>query len=189
MPIHDKTNDFNFLSIESFISNSSILNRSDFLRGNRFEVRFYFKQGLDTEILRWHAFAVNVSGIELQTEEMDIQEIKRYYLKNRTDDDLQISFLESADLKIRKFFYDYLDKYGLHFNATNQTYRRNFVDEYYISKIEVVPYFRDGKPSKTYDVFEKCLLYKISDLNFDLSNEDQLVRTDINFKFKFHKIV
>lgn len=162
------------------------------LKPNRFKVEITPPQaavangGLPdaNTILAFHAFGAQVSNIQMDVKTANYNTWINHSFGDKTDQDLQISFLENAEMRIRKFFMEWI---RLGFDP--ETKARGFPKDLEASEIKITPLDEQLKPQKIYDIFKYAVPFIINDLNYSMESENQYLRTDVTFKFKIHDIV
>lgn len=178
----------NFDLKDSFISNS-ILGSSSLLRLNRFygniECPILFSNDmLKYSDLSWNMFQVNCPAMKLGIETKEIDTIPRYFIKNWELEDLTISFIESADLKILSFFYEWMRILGL----DSITYNRNYFNDIVSPSFKIYP-LDNNNIGKVFHEFREVMPFSISNYDFNLSGtDDDVVMTTISFKYRTHSI-
>lgn len=175
-----------FLDTNEFVANSFIGTKKGLVRANRFYVEIippgninFGTEGLTSEVLAWNASMVNCSSLAMGVETRNINTVTRHYYKSRQDSDLNITFLESPDLPIRRFFSRWI-RQGYDIN----TLRRGFPDELK-GEVRVYPIGQDGQITAG-DIFYEVVPTDIAAMDFSSFNDDVLIRTSVTFKFKWH---
>lgn len=186
-----KTPSENILNIESFLNKSFISNSiNGILRSNRFRVEInppemLLKQNSSNivEKLTYNVLSISCPQISMDLGNAEINTWFKYYYKGRTDSDLSISFLESSDLEIRRFFESWI---RLGFDPITKI--RKYIDD--ISKgtsIILYPLGNNTNPEYA-EIFEEIFPYEINNLEFNYSEDNSILKTEVKFKFIFHYI-
>lgn len=173
-----------FTNINNFYTNSALISK-DILRQSRFKgiLKSPSIPSLPEEFLTWNLTKVKCSGFELGTGYKEVDMMPRYYIKNWVLDDLSISYLETSDMQIRKWFYQWMDNC-----LTTDGYKRNYYDEVKSDLFTIEPLDGRGN-SSTKEVFRDLVPFKIDSLEYDTSSsDDQLVHTTVFFKYLSHSI-
>jgi hypothetical protein len=195
----------NFLDINNFISRS-ILNDTGIsagstgvLRLNRFvgvlnikKIKSLFKEdGHNNELeewgndfLSWNIFKINCPAFKLDCETKEMDSIPRHYFKTWTYDELEVSFLESSDMKIRHYFYEWMQS-ALH----SHTFVRRYYDEIKADWFIIYPLNAQGVAER-YEIFENLVPIEISSMDYDVSDEGTaVVLTKVKFKYIGHEVL
>jgi len=169
---------FDDLIIQSLIIQSQV----GLFRNNRFIVYFFEIPGIsNVEVLTFNAIQVQIPDITVETERKVINNIPFYYLKERSDADLQITFLDDNNQTIRKLFDSWI-KQGYDF----LNLKRGYIDDICCEKVQIRTYTDKSTLSTSYDEFTKVFPYKINDINLDKTSEGELIYTTVNFKSRLH---
>ena len=184
-----------FTDIRQFAENSVFENPSGLLRLNRFvciiNAKKFEDSGTNTssfsnddDALVWNVFKVNCPDIKIAMEQKEVDAIPRYYFKTWQYDDLSVSFIESADLAIKNYFYTWMN-YAL--NAI--TFERKYYDDITADWLYVCPLNNNGEVEKI-EKFTDVVPITISSVDYDLSDEgNQLSLTTVKFKYLRHTLV
>lgn len=177
-----------FVSVDTFIARSFITtSKRGLLRSNRFVIEFHTPKafspsGIKVGELMYNALAVACPNISVETGGMEINSWMQWYYKTRNDTDLSVTFLESADLKVRKFFESWIN-YGY----DNRARKRRYIDEIVAPYFKVWPLDANGQRS-TCDVFTEVFPYEVNGLEYNVSDENNILKTEVKLKFKLHYI-
>lgn len=200
----DVLNFNSFTSIDGFIKNS-ILNDSNYSSGvmrlNRFvgvmdvkkikdgTIFADFKHNNDVQdygndFLAWNIFKINCPALRLGIESKEVDMIPRYYFKSWENDDLEISFIESADMKMRHYFFEWMEC-ALH----SVSFVRHYYDDVKSNWFVIYPLNNKGVAER-YDIFLDLVPYDINSINFDVSDTgEQTVLTSVKFKYIKHRVL
>lgn len=191
------------LSIQNFI-NHSILNdekiSNGILRLNRFigvmhGVKDFKKMdstanneiskpGLGTDFLSWNIFKIDCPSLHIDIDTREVDMIPRHYHKNWTYDDLSVSFIESSDLKIRHFFFEWMN---IILNAKD--YNRQYYNSIMADDFRIYPINFQGQAER-YEIFRQVTPFDVNSINFDVSDSgDQVALTIVKFKYIGHEIL
>jgi hypothetical protein len=170
------------LHIDNFISNSGLNSQYGLLRPNRFICKIGTATRTIPKDMQWDVLEFQCPGISLSLGESEVDAHMHYYLKTRSDTELSIVFLETADLKIRKFWHDFM-KDG--FDHENQ--KRNYIEKISIRDMKIIPIDSKGY-GKYCDYFDKVFPFEISELQYNMESEDSILKTTVKFKYSFHKV-
>jgi hypothetical protein len=132
-------------------------------------------------------FWVNISeasvpGMNMTVEGSIINQRQRYHATERADQDLQLTFVESSDMPMRKLFCDWM---SLIWNP--DTLSRAYPSTYSLDEITVWS-FDKALQAHTGDVFKKCFPFNINDLDYKVDTYD-VVSTQVQFKYSAHTVI
>ena len=159
----------------------------DLIRPNRFKVKISnLPSGVpgDTQQLSLNAMGAQVSPISVDIGVVNLNSWILNYYKERTDADLSITFLDTVNLDVRSTFNEWM-RLGFDF----QSKRRGFFDDIKAGFIEVIPLDNKGKDGRRKDVYTEVFPFEINDLNYDMAQENQILRTEVKFKFIVHDVI
>lgn len=175
----------NFLDVDKFIENSALQDGNGLLRPNRFLCLLNAPKipmlG-DNGWLEWQVLSVSCPNIGLDTESMEVNSWPHYYLKTRNDTDFTITFLETAEMTVRTFFYSWMN-YG--FNQMSG--RRSYIDDVEAKEMKVIPLNWKGEGIKA-DCFYGVFPIDISGIEYDFGTDDTMLKTTVKFRFMFHTV-
>lgn len=175
----------NFLDVNNFVANSFVGTSKGLLKSNKFivEINKPFpipaEAGMTLNKLMWNAAGATVSNQSMQVYSHNINTTSRHFYKMRADSDLQIVFIEDANLSCRQFFTRWM-RQGYDVN----TLRRGYNSEI-IGTIYVFPLNAEGQ-AEAGDAFYEAFPTDIASMDYSFFNEDVMVRTSVTFKFKWH---
>lgn len=181
-----------FVKPENFITKSFIgTSSSGLLRTNRFVVGVYpgpggFKFSSNMhETLLWNAMSVSCPGVDVEFGEGELNGIRRSYMKTRADSDLEISFLDTPDMTIRRFFESWIS-HGVYITGDGRNVRRRYITKLY-GTITVAPLTAMGN---TYyqDSFSLAFPYSINNIEYNMANDNEVHKTTVKFKYTIHRI-
>jgi len=137
--------------------------------------------------LEMQVLSVDCPSLGVDFGEMEMDGVRRFYSKTTANDDLQITFLETPDLSLRRFFYAWLNLAVRTDNQGNST-RRLYQDQYTCKELKVAPLDFEGKAYYA-DRFLQTFPYKIQDINYNYGTSNEIIKTTVSFKYVFHDIV
>lgn len=200
----DTLNFNSFMSVDTFMKNS-ILNDNRYSNGvmrlNRFvgvmdiqkiksgTMFEAFKHNNDVEdygndFLAWNIFKVDCPSLRLGIDSKEVDMLPRYYFKSWENDDLSISFIESADMKMRHYFFEWMEC-ALH----SVSYTRHYYDDVKSNWFVIYPLNNVGVAER-YEIFLDLVPFDINSINFDVSdNGEQTVLTTVKFKYIRHRVL
>ena len=183
-------------TMDEFLSNTLLDSQEGLLRPNRFAVAIEIPAIVDfldedltdlTEMGRILSFGVqsvqcpNI-GIEMGVINTNNQVLN--YMKERSDADLSVTFLEDSNLTVRRFFNGWMRA-----GYDPATKARRYPKDIWAEHIQVHPVHADGKTSKSGDIFFRCIPYDIIDMNYDMSAENSIQKIEVKFKYSVHDVV
>lgn len=177
-----------YTNIEKFIGSSFIKkSKTGLLRPNRFKVFISppnkLSGGLSGEDITFNAVAVQNPEIEVSVKDLMLNNRRWSYYEERIDSDLMITFLETPDLKISRYFNEWI---RLGFDVI--TKKRKFLKDIVGNSIKVVPLNADGTLSTHCHVFYEVFPFGIGDINYDFESENQIQKITVKFKYVVHDI-
>ena len=180
----------NFLNIDWVAEQSTLANNLGIPLSNRFACLLNAPPAIpelkNNGWLEIQVVSVDCPDISLETSDIELDGKKRFYFKGRSDGDLSISFLESPDLLIRRFFYAWM-KYALNINEMGGVIR-HYMDEFTASDMIVAPLDFEGKAHYG-DRFLKVFPVKIDSMSYDYSADNAILKTTVSFKYVLHQVV
>jgi len=188
----DFTNpDHSLINIDHFIQNSIIndeKNSNGVLRLNRFYgvihgLKGFMPKGYDS-FLSWNIFKVDCPSIKLESESREVDMIPRIYFKNYVYDDLSISYIESSELRFRRFFAKWMKNV-----LDPNSYSRKYYNDVKADSFKVYPINFKGT-AYTYDIFYDIVPFEINSINYDVQDDaSQTVLTTVKFKYLRHEVL
>jgi len=180
----------NYMKIDEFYANS-LINGDKFpnglLRLNRFigilDITKTPKTGFDQDFLTWQIFKATCPALAFDVEHREVDMIPRYYVKNYRYDDLSVSYLESSNLTIKNFFFQWMNSI---LNA--QSYVRQYYNDISSASFKLYPLNKDGNITR-YDIFRDLIPVSVDSIEFDVEGDDGgAALTTIKFKYISHSI-
>lgn len=192
-PLGDKYEGFDysqFLDIDLIKNQSSIADNLGIPTLNRFACLLnappgyaYFK---NNGWLEFQVLDVNCPSIALQEgQSIELNGVKRYYFMGRNDSDLEITFLETPDLLLRRFFYNWIN---LAANVSSAGVIRRYLNEYTCKEIVIFPLDYAGRGYFA-DKFVNVFPYDISANTYSYGRAGDILKTTVKFKSMFHHMV
>lgn len=177
-----------FLDIDQFINNTTLSDNLGVPLVNRFVCLLNApKFGGDSDKNGWLEFqvlSVDCPGISIETNTMDLNGVQRFNFKGRSYDDLMITFMETSELTLRNFFFQWMNKAV---NVTDSGVKRSYLNDIVASNFVVAPLDFKGVVRRV-DRFEKVFPIKIQDINYNYGTAGEMVKTTVTFKYMFHRI-
>lgn len=173
----------NYASIQEFIDNSA-LHYASILRNSRFvgimDMGTKTSIGYDESFI-WNIMKITCPGFKIGVDSKEVDMIPRYYFKNYEIDDLSISYLETSDLMMRKFFHNWLNKI-----LNMHSYDRKYFNDICANTFKIFP-LNEHNLITSCDVFEEVVPYDINYIDFDVSEGgENLSLTTVKFKYVRH---
>lgn len=188
-----------FLDIETIKVQSSIADNLGIPSLNRFvcllnappskskddKGSIYKKLLSDNGFLEFQVLRVDCPNIGIEPgSELELNGVRRFWFKGRNDSDLSVTFLETPDLLLRRFFYAWIQ---LAVEVSTEGALRGYLNEYVAQEFLVFPL--DQYAHGHYcDKFIKVFPYDISSINYDYGRDNDIIETTVKFKFMFHYI-
>lgn len=135
--------------------------------------------------LEIQVIGVDCPNISIDSAELELNGLRRFYFKGRTDGDLTITFLESSDLVLRRFFYEWI-KQAVDIDFTGGV-KRHYMSEFAASDIIVAPLDFEGKAHYG-DRFIKIFPVNIHDITYNYGTNNDIIKTAVTFKYMFHQV-
>lgn len=142
--------------------------------------------------LSFNVSKVSMPGHNISLKRVDNTGPQRFIYSKKEYQDLSISFIETADLKIKNFF-----KYWISRGFDDITGQRRFFPDDISAKIIVYPLLPNG--SKIFvnkegeegfyncEIFCKCLPYEVADYEYDVTDSDSTLKlTEVKFAYRYH---
>lgn len=170
-----------FFDPNNWLQNSSLADEHGLLKANRFMCLINSPLN-NNDWLEWQVLSVNTPNFNFEMGNMEINGQSRYYVKTRSDNTLTVTFLESADLSVRTFFYDWMN-----FGFNQETGKRMYMDEFKASDFKVVALDWKGDGIRC-DTFRDVFPTAINSLDYDLTSENSFLKIEVTFQFRFHVI-
>lgn len=169
----------NFLSSSSMLSDNGLANKSRFLV--EIPLSGDIEKFFNMDFLRWNVLSASVPGVDMAVSMTSINQRPRYFGTERADQDVQLTFLESADMPIRRGF----DKWiGLIWDPF--TGIRQYPDDYTVESMKIWSLSAAGQ-GVYYDEFQGIFPYNIADLDWDTAGYE-IVPTVVKFKYRTHVV-
>jgi hypothetical protein len=176
----------NFTNVGTFSERSTLNDQHGLLRQNRFVVLLNAPTAFDkfkgNGWLEWQVLNFNCPNITMDVDSMEVNGWSHYYLKGRSDSEFEITFLESSDLILRYFFFEWM-KAG--FNHV--TGRRNYISEVQAHEMKIAPLNYKGDAVRA-DCFYGVFPIDVNSLDYDVTTEDTMLKTTVKFKYIFHTV-
>lgn len=191
-----------FMDVDIFIRNSNLndINYSNgLMRLNRFvgvmDVKKLMKQfphcfhnneleDYGNDFMAWNIFKINCPEFRIGMEMREVDSIPRYYFKNWEHDDLEVSYIESADMKIRHYFFEWMES-----AIFTKTYQRSYFDDVKSDWFIIYPLNFQGQAER-YEIFQDLVPISINSVNYDVSDDgSQTVLTTVKFKYTHHRLL
>jgi hypothetical protein len=153
-------------------------NTKGFGRGNNNELSG--QGGWGNDFLAWNCFKVDCPELRIGIESREVDMMPRHYFKNWEYDDLAISYIESADLKIRHFFFEWM-----HAGLDVDTFQRHYYDDIKSNWFVMYPLDFQGEVER-FTIFRDLVPFSINSVNFDVS-DDGVATALTTIKFKYYR--
>lgn len=135
--------------------------------------------------LQLQVLSVEVPNFSLESTEIELNGARRFTINKRSDGELGITFLDTPDLSLRRFFFNWIQK---SVNISEKGVVRQYMKDF-ISDAEIVIFPLDYKGTAKYaDRFIKAFPYDISGISYNYGQSGELLKTTIKFKYMYHHI-
>lgn len=182
-------NYLNFIDIEYFKNYSTISDDHGIPLANRFVCLLNapksdkFKQNGWLEL---QVASAELPSISIDPTELELNGAKRFFFKGRTDADLSITFYETPDLLLRRFFFSWMQDAV---KVTTEGVVRHYMSEYMPSPSEFLLFPLNYKGDAYYcDRFINIFPYDISGVSYNYSRAGEIIQTTVKFKYMYHYI-
>jgi hypothetical protein len=180
----------NFIDIEQFKQISTIGDNHGIPLSNRFVCLLNApKNKAQFRKNGWLEFQVascELPNISISPSELEINGAKRFYFKGRTDSDLSITFYETPDLLLRRFFFSWMSEAV---NVSENGVVRNYMADYMPSPSEFLIFPLNYHGDAYYcDRFVNVFPYDVSGITYNYSRGGEVIQTTVKFKYMFHNI-
>ena len=139
----------------------------------------------DNGFLEFQVTKVDCPNIGIEPgSDLELNGVRRFWFKGRNDADLSISFLDTPDLLLRRFFYAWLQ---MAVEVSTAGALRGYLEEYVAKEFLVFPLDQYGHGHYS-DKFTEIFPYDISSINYDYGRDNEIIETTVKFKFLFHYI-
>jgi hypothetical protein len=129
---------------------------------------------------------VEVPSFNIDPTEIELNGARRFYFKSRGDSEMSITFLETPDLLLRRFFYAWMQKA---IDISDKGVKRGYMSEYMPIPSEFVIFPLNYKGTARYaDRFVNVFPYDISGISFNYGQAGEILKTTVKFKYMFHYI-
>lgn len=134
--------------------------------------------------LELQVLSVDVPNFAINSVEQELNGVRRMYFKERGDGDLGITFLDTPDLLLRRFFYAWLQ---LAIDISEAGVKRSYMNEYMPSPAEflILPLDFAGIP-RYGDRFINVFPVDISGIQYNYAEAGEVIKTTVKFKYMFH---
>ena len=134
--------------------------------------------------LELQVLSADVPNFGINSEELELNGARRMYFKNRNDAELGITFLETPDLLLRRFFFAWMQ---LAVDIDQHGTLRHYMEEYMPKPSEFLIFPLDYKGNATYcDRFINVFPYDISGISYNYAQAGEVIKTTVKFKYMFH---
>lgn len=180
----------NFINIEEFKLKSTVNDNHGLPLANRFvcllnapnKDRFKNNGWLEFQVA-----SVELPSITIDPVDVELNGARRFFFKGRTDADLSITFYETPDLLLRRFFFSWLQD-AFKVDAVSGA-RRSYMSEYMPEPSEFLIFPLNFNGDAYYgDRFINAFPYDISGISYNYSRAGEVIQTTVKFKYTFHHI-
>lgn len=179
----------NFIDIETFKVTSTISDNHGIPLANRF-VCLLNAPGTKAAFRRngWLEFqvaSVELPDITIDPTELELNGARRFFFKGRTDSDLSITFYETPDLLLRRFFFSWMQEAVQVEENTGVV--RKYMEEYMPLPSEFLVFPLNYNGDAYYcDRFTNLVPYKVSGISYNYARAGEIIQTTVSFKYMYH---
>ena len=136
--------------------------------------------------LELQVLSVDIPNFSIEPVEQELNGTKKFYFKGRGDSDLGITFLETPDLLLRRFFYAWMQ---MAIDISESGVKRNYMADYMPTPSEffILPLDFMGKP-RYGDRFINIFPYDISGISYNYAEAGEVIKTTVKFKYMYHHL-
>jgi hypothetical protein len=179
----------NFINIEEFKEKSTISDHHGLPLANRFACLLNAPHKAEFKNNGWLEFqvaSVELPSITIDPQELELNGARRFFFKGRTDGDLSITFYETPDLLLRRFFFSWMQEAV---QVTEKGVVRHYMEEYMPKPSEFLVFPLNYNGDAYYaDRFVNVFPYDISGHSYNYSRAGEIIQTTVKFKYMFHNI-
>ena len=142
--------------------------------------------------LELQVLSVDVPNFNIEPTELELNGARRFYFKGRGDGELGITFLDTPNLLLRRFFLSWMklavdvSQVG---DSKNGGVRRGYMNEYMPTPSEFLIFPLDFKGNAKYvDRFSNIFPYDISGISYNYAQAGEVIKTTVKFKYMYHDI-
>jgi len=178
-----------FINIEEFKTKSTISDHHGIPLSNRF-VCLMNAPTNKTNLkqngwLEFQVASVELPNIGINPVELELNGARRFNFTNRTDSELSITFYETPDLLLKRFFYSWMQE-ALSVSEQNGVVRK-YMSEYMPSPSEFLIFPLNYNGDAYYcDRFINIFPYDISGISYNYSRGGEIIQTTVKFKYMYH---
>jgi hypothetical protein len=134
--------------------------------------------------LEMQVIAVDCPSFSFDLTTQDLNGYMRFVAKARNDNDITMTFLDSCDLKIRRYFYRWM-QLAAEINESGS--KRKYMSEICAKSFIIAPLNNRGEASYG-DIFKYVMPTQIQDITYNYQQAGEVVKTIVNFKFMLHNM-
>jgi len=178
-----------FIEIDWFKRTSTLADNLGIPLSNRFAMLLNAPKSPAFQKNGWleiQVLSADCPDLSLEMGSQELNGTQRYFAKGRSDGDLQVTFLETPDLSLRRFFFAWMSV-ALKVDKDGST-RRGYLEEYVASELKIAPLDFEGKAHYA-DRFIDAFPYKIADINYNYGASNEMIKTVVYFKYRVHDVV
>jgi len=134
--------------------------------------------------LELQVMSVELPSFNIEPSELELNGARRFYFTKRGDTELSITFLETPDLLLRRFFYSWMQ---LAIDVSDNGVTRGYMSDYMPIPSEFVIFPVDFNGTARYaDRFVNVFPYDISSISYNFAQAGELLKTTVKFKYMYH---
>lgn len=137
--------------------------------------------------LELQVLSVEVPNINIDPIEIELNGARRFYFKGRGDSELSITFLETPDLLLRRFFYAWIQM-AIDISEDGGV-KRSYMSDYMPVPSEFIIFPLNYKGTARWaDRFINIFPFDISGISFNFGQSGEVLKTTVKFKYMYHHI-
>jgi hypothetical protein len=135
--------------------------------------------------LELQVLSADVPNFNIEPTEIELNGARRFYFKGRGDGELGITFLDTPDLLLRRFFFAWMQR-AISVDEVKGV-SRGYMNEYMPNPSEFVIFPLDYKGNARYaDRFTNVFPYDISGIQYNYAQAGEVIKTTVKFKYMYH---
>ena len=137
--------------------------------------------------LELQVLSADVPNFGINPEELELNGTRRMYFKNRNDSELGITFLETPDLLLRRFFYAWMQM-AIDVSEGGGVLR-HYMNQYMPNPSEFLIFPLDYAGNARYcDRFINIFPYDVSGIQYNYAQAGEIIKTTVKFKYMYHHL-
>jgi hypothetical protein len=137
--------------------------------------------------LELQVLAAECPNFGIEPTELELNGARRFVFKGRNDSELSITFLDTPDLLLRRFFYAWMN---MAITISQEVgVKRDYMKNYMPNPCEFMLFPLDYAGNGRYcDRFTHVFPYDISGISYNYAQAGEVLKTTVRFKYMYHSI-